>query len=80
MFSKQKKGQFFMADFKQVFADEIRRLARKEIKVAMAAVTISRSRLQMIAYHGWHTDFVANQHIFRRKTIWIPSLVLLPFP
>ena len=39
-----------MADFKQVFADEIRRLARKEIKVAMEPVlkALANQRQQLV--------------------------------
>lgn len=39
-----------MADFKQVFAEEIRRLARKEIKVAMETMqkTLANQRQQIV--------------------------------
>ena len=39
-----------MADFKQIFADEIRRLARKEIKLAMEPVqkVIANQRQQIV--------------------------------
>ena len=37
---------------------------RQKIKVAMAAVPISRRYLQVMAYHGWHTDLLSHINIF----------------
>lgn len=39
-----------MADFKQIFADEVRRLARKEVKVALESLTktIASQRQQIV--------------------------------
>jgi flotillin len=54
---------------------------RQEIKAAMAAVLISRHRLQARSYHGCaHRFFATHQHIFQEENNMDPIFAIIAIP